>query len=114
MQGTSSSSQTSLTFSFTYRLFNIISQGGQRQPEETDGKSELPIPRAMPNEVNRKPLELIQHVVVKQSVQDMKLSKSEKKEREEKLTNLLNGDIDMAAYISNEHFDPCQEILKEK
>lgn len=65
-------------------------------------------------EANKKPIELIEHVITKQSTQDLKLTPLERKEREEELKKLLDGDIDMAAYLNQTNFDPCQEILKEK
>lgn len=65
-------------------------------------------------EINQKPIELIEHVIKRQSIQDQKLSIQEKKEKEEELNQLLNGDIDMAQYLNQIKFDPCLEILKEK
>ena len=65
-------------------------------------------------EANRKPLQLIEHVVTKQSVQDLKLTKEEKNQREQELKKLLEGEFDMVNYLRNTKFDPLQEIIKEK
>ena len=64
--------------------------------------------------ISEKPIELIEHVIKRQSVQDQKLSIREKEEREEEVNKILSGDIDMAKYLNQVNFDPCQEILKEK
>ena len=40
-------------------------------------------------EVNEKPIELIEHVIKRQSIQDQKLSHNERQEREEELQQIL-------------------------
>lgn len=65
-------------------------------------------------ELNQKPIELIEHVLTKQSSTDPKLTAEEKRIREEEMRELLSGDIDMMAYLKQTNFDACQEILKEK
>jgi len=64
--------------------------------------------------LTNKPIELIEHVITKQSIQDGRLTESERVEREKELKELLSSDIDMANYLTQSKFDPCQEILKEK
>ncbi|CAI2360260.1 unnamed protein product [Moneuplotes crassus] len=65
-------------------------------------------------EENQKPIELIEHVIHKQSTQNKKLSPEEKKDIDMCLTEVLNGNVDMAKYLGHTKFDPCQEIIKEK
>ena len=43
-----------------------------------------------------------------------KLTVHEKNEREDELRQVLGSNIDMAKYLNQVKFDPCQEIVKEK
>lgn len=65
-------------------------------------------------QINKKPLQLIEHVITKQLAQEENLTPEERSEREQELMKLLSGDIDMANYLTLNNFDPCQEVLKEK
>ncbi|CAI2360727.1 unnamed protein product [Moneuplotes crassus] len=63
---------------------------------------------------NKRPIELIEHIIQKQSTQDKRLSQEEKKDIEFNLKEVFNSNIDMAKYLGHSKFDPCQEVIKEK